>query len=152
MTPLPLVDRLEFDQGSLEAFPEPAAVVALAAARSLSGSPDAAVSELKAALATAGPADGEPALRLGLALGKTLAEWPGHGPEAVEAYAKMAEEAPKDFRPPLAKGVLLRSLGRPAEARRALLQARYLAPPEERAVVTAIIGDSDGAPGLATRE
>ena len=137
---------------NFDAAGDAAAVVALAAARSLSGSPDAAVSELKAALATAGPADGEPALRLGLALGKTLAEWPGHGPEAVEAYARMAEEAPKDFRPPLAKGVLLRSLGRPAEARRALLQARYLAPPEERAVVTAIIGDSDGAPGLATRE
>jgi len=29
VTPLPLVDRLEFDQGSLEACPEPAAVVAL---------------------------------------------------------------------------------------------------------------------------
>ena len=125
-----------------------AAVVVMAAARALSGAPAAAVAELKAALPSAGPAGGEPALRLGLALGKTLAEWPGHGAEAVAAYTQLAADAPKDFRPPLARGVLLRSLGRPAEARRSLLQARFLAPPEERAVVAAIIGNGDGAPGL----
>ena len=125
------------------------AVVPLAAARVLLGSPKAAVEELRAALATAGPSDGEPALRIGLALGKTLAEWPNHGPEAVEAYGKLGEGAPKDFRPPLARGVLYRSLGRPAEARRSLLQARFLAPPEERAVVEAIIAaGGEGPPPL----
>jgi Flp pilus assembly protein TadD len=122
--------------------------VALAAARVADGKPGAAVAELRAAAPGLGPADGEPALRVGLALGKTLAEWRGHGPQAVAAYEALAASAPADYRPPLAKGVLLRSLGRPGDARRALLQARYLAPPEERAVVSAIIGDGDGAPGL----
>jgi len=126
------------------------AVVPLAAARVLLGSPSAAVAELRGAAGSAGPADGEPALRVGLALGKTLAEWPGHGPEAVDAYGRLGEGAPKDFRPPLAKGVLLRSLGRPAEARRALLQARFLAPPEERGVVEAIIAAGGDGPAPLT--
>jgi tetratricopeptide (TPR) repeat protein len=125
-----------------------AAVVALAAARVVEGKPGAAVAELRAAAPGLGAPGGEPALRVGLALGKTLAEWKGHSPEAVRTYEELEAAAPSDYRPPLAKGVLLRSLGRPGEARRALLQARFLAPPEERVVVSAIIGDGDGAPGL----
>lgn len=50
-----------------------------------------------------------------------------------------AQSQPNDFRGFLAKGLLLREQGRQADAQRAFIQARYLAPKETRPVVDGII-------------
>ena len=49
------------------------------------------------------------------------------------------QSRPEDFRGFLCKGLLLRELGRQADAQRAFIQARYLAPKETRPVVDSII-------------
>ena len=49
------------------------------------------------------------------------------------------QSRPEDFRGFLGKGLLLRELGRQADAQRAFIQARYLAPKETRPVVDSII-------------
>ena len=72
-----------------------------------------------------------------------LAAWDGHGPQALAAFADLAQRYPEDYRPLLGRGLALRAAGRTADSDRALIAARFLAPKgEQRAAVDAIIGQN----------
>lgn len=74
-----------------------------------------------------------------LLLGRTYAQWRGHVSDALSTYDNLIQASPEDFRPYLAKGLLLRQEGRLGDAQRFFLQAKYHAPPESRPTVEAVI-------------
>eukprot|EP00240_Pyramimonas_obovata_P005206 CAMPEP_0118933302 /NCGR_PEP_ID=MMETSP1169-20130426/11911_1 /TAXON_ID=36882 /ORGANISM="Pyramimonas obovata, Strain CCMP722" /LENGTH=428 /DNA_ID=CAMNT_0006876045 /DNA_START=51 /DNA_END=1337 /DNA_ORIENTATION=- len=78
------------------------------------------------------PAD---AVQLELLLGKVYGEWPGHSADAVAVYNRMIENYKDDFRGYLAKGAILKDIGKTKDAERMFLQARYLAPEAARPLV-----------------
>lgn len=103
------------------------------------GKPQEAVDTIRGSIAssTATSAMGE--VELGMLLAKTYSQWAGHSGDASLQYDALAQEHPKDFRPPLGKALLLKSQGQEGEAQRYALQAKYLAPPSSRAVVDALL-------------
>jgi hypothetical protein len=126
--------------------PPPLALAAtLANARVASGNPGLAAAELGASRDAAAKAGGGDAAAasydLGLLQARVFAEWPRHAPDADAVYGSLTAERPTDFRAWLARGALARGNGRPADAARYFLQARYLAADEgERATVDAVAG------------
>lgn len=74
-------------------------------------------------------------LQLELLLGKVYGEWEGHTSDAVAVYNRMIQDYAGDFRGYLAKGSLLKQLGKTKDAERMFLQARYLAPEAARSLV-----------------
>jgi len=56
------------------------------------------------------------------------------------AAVPLPQEHPEDFRPYLAKGLVLQQQGQKGDATRYFIQARYFAPAAARGVVDAIIG------------
>jgi Flp pilus assembly protein TadD len=119
-------------RGSLEVL------TGLSAALAADGKEKAAVDELRALAADPEVSGRLGELELGLLLGKAYSQWRGHSGDAVAQYDALAAAHPDDFRPPLAKGLLLRREGREGDAQRYLLQARYLAPAPSKAAVDAL--------------
>jgi len=74
-------------------------------------------------------------LQLELLLGKVYGEWEGHTSDAVAVYNRMIQDYAGDFRGYLAKGSLLKQIGKTKDAERMFLQARYLAPDAARSLV-----------------
>ena len=97
----------------------------------LDGRGEEAVTEVAKAIGTPGVGQVEGRLLLG----KAFAQWPGHVDDALAAYDQLIVAFPKDFRGFLAKGTLLQELGRKGDATRCFIQARFLAPPEARALI-----------------
>ena len=58
----------------------------------------------------------------------------------TEEIACGVQGSPADFRPYLAKGLVLQQQGQKGDATRFFIQARYYAPASSRGVVDAIIG------------
>ncbi len=82
-------------------------------------------------------------VELGMLQAKLLAQWRGHGPEAIQLYEDLCDANPDDFRPFLGRGLLLKAEGRMADAQRMLVQARFLAPASSKATVEALIKGAD---------
>ena len=80
--------------------------------------------QLKAERATAEASVPGSGTSLGLLAARALAEWPGHAADAEALYNELTAVSPDDYRVFLAKGILLRAQGRPADARRALVLSR----------------------------
>lgn len=76
-------------------------------------------------------------VELGLLLAKTYGQWRGHGNDAITQYDALAAAHPDDFRPPLGKALLLRQAGQEGDAQRYIMQAKFLAPPGQKALVDA---------------
>lgn len=66
---------------------------------------------------------------------KARVSWPGHEDEALALYDALVGASREDFRPLLGKGLALASMGRSADAERALIEARFLAPRDARPLV-----------------
>lgn len=75
---------------------------------------------------------------------KARITWPGHEEEALRFYDDIVAAAREDFRPLLGKGLALSAVGRQAEAERALIEARFLAPKDARPLVDRAIRAAGG--------
>jgi tetratricopeptide (TPR) repeat protein len=117
------------------------ALTGLSDALVANGHPEKAVEavEQAAAAAAAGSSSALDDVDVGLLLARSLAQWRGHQEQAVETLRRLGDSHPKDFRPPLARGLLMREQGREGDAIRYLLQARMLATPGEKEGIQTII-------------
>lgn len=106
-----------------------------------SGKQRDAVEEVKGLRGSAGSSLGD--VELGMLQAKLLAQWRGHGPEAIQLYEELCDANPDDFRPFLGRGLLLKAEGRMADAQRMFVQARFLAPSSSKATVEALIKGAD---------
>ncbi|KAK3288255.1 hypothetical protein CYMTET_4256 [Cymbomonas tetramitiformis] len=88
-----------------------------------------------------GPADAPvDDMQVSLLLGKLYSGWSGHASDAATVYDNLITEYQDDFRGYLAKGALLKELGKAKDADRLFLQARFLAPEEAIPLVDRVIG------------
>lgn len=123
----------------------------LTAAQIQAGTPQAAVTEVQSLL-NEGEGSGYGQVELQLLLGRVYSLWKGHGGDAMAMYDQLIkvrscvswsacchvrpwQDNPGDYRGFLAKGVLLKTQQRAGDAERMFLQARFLAPPEAKALV-----------------
>ncbi|PRW18340.1 tetratricopeptide repeat-containing [Chlorella sorokiniana] len=97
-----------------------------------------AVAAVQAAQAVGG-SSGIGEVELALLSGKTYATWRGHAADAVAVYDGLIERFPEDFRPYLAKGLLLKDQGREGDATRYFIQAKFYAKGGNRKIVESII-------------
>jgi len=74
-------------------------------------------------------------VQLELLTGKVYGEWKGHSGDAVAVYNRLIENYKDDFRGYLAKGSILKEVGKTKDADRMFLQARYLAPEAAKVLV-----------------
>jgi len=74
-------------------------------------------------------------VQLQLLLGKVYSEWKGHSGDAITVYNGLIDEYKSDFRGYLAKGSLLKEIGKEKDAQRMFLQARFLAPDAAKPLV-----------------
>lgn len=74
-------------------------------------------------------------VQLQLLLGKVYSEWKGHSGDAITVYNGLIDEYKQDFRGFLAKGSLLKEIGKEKDAQRMFLQARFLAPDAAKPLV-----------------
>ncbi|TVU39907.1 hypothetical protein EJB05_13351 [Eragrostis curvula] len=79
------------------------------------------------------PQDIDP-IQVDLLLGKAYSDW-GHISDAVSVYDQLISEHPEDFRPYLAKGIILKENGKSGEAERMFIQAKFFAPEAAKALV-----------------
>lgn len=79
------------------------------------------------------PQDIDP-IQIDLLLGKAYSDW-GHISDAVAVYDKLITEHPEDFRGYLAKGIILKENGKPGDAERMFIQAKFFAPEAAKALV-----------------
>lgn len=101
------------------------------------GKPQKAVEAVKAAKQKS--SDAGLAVDLDLLLGRVFSQWKGHNGEALALYDSLAEANPNDFRPVLAKSLVLKREGRKGDAARYAMQARYLAPASARQAVEELV-------------
>lgn len=101
------------------------------------GKPQKAVEAVQAAQKQADDADVK--VDLDLLAGRVYSQWKGHDGEALAIYDRLAESNPEDFRPVLAKGLVLKAEGRKGDAARFFMKARYLAPAASRAAVDSLV-------------
>ncbi|KAK6915217.1 hypothetical protein RJ641_020334, partial [Dillenia turbinata] len=73
-------------------------------------------------------------IQVELLLGKAYSDW-GHVSDAITVYDQLISSYPDDFRGYLAKGILLKENGRPGDAERMFIQARFFAPEKAKALV-----------------
>nr|XP_010926616.1 uncharacterized protein LOC105048840 [Elaeis guineensis] len=73
-------------------------------------------------------------IQVDLLLGKAYSDW-GHISDAVAVYDELISEHPNDFRGYLAKGIILKENGKVGDAERMLIQARFFAPDNAKALV-----------------
>lgn len=74
-------------------------------------------------------------IEVGLLKAKVYSQWKGHAIDALATYDQLCDANPTDFRPFLAKALLLKSQKSLGDAQRFYLQAKYLAPLSSRAIV-----------------
>ncbi|KAK3124774.1 hypothetical protein QOZ80_7BG0592530 [Eleusine coracana subsp. coracana] len=79
------------------------------------------------------PQDIDP-IQVDLLLGKAYSDW-GRISDAVSVYDELINEHPEDFRPYLAKGIILKENGKTGEAERMFIQAKFFAPEAAKALV-----------------
>jgi tetratricopeptide (TPR) repeat protein len=77
-------------------------------------------------------------IEVGLLKAKVYSQWKGHVIDALATYDQLCDANPTDFRPFLAKAMLLKSQKSLGDAQRFYLQAKYLAPQSSRAIVDAL--------------
>jgi len=74
-------------------------------------------------------------IEVGLLKAKVYSQWKGHAIDALATYDQLCDANPTDFRPFLAKALLLKSQKSLGDAQRFYLQAKYLAPQSSRVIV-----------------
>lgn len=77
-------------------------------------------------------------VELGLLTAKVYSQWKGHSGDALAKYDDLLVTNPQDFRIYLAKGQMLKAVGRPSDADRMFIQAKYWAPEEAKRTVMAM--------------
>ncbi|KAK9078425.1 hypothetical protein SSX86_002482 [Deinandra increscens subsp. villosa] len=73
-------------------------------------------------------------IQVELLLGKAYSDW-GHVGDAVSVYDQLISSHPNDFRGYLAKGIILKAIGKIGDAERMFIQARFFAPEGAKVVV-----------------
>ncbi|PAN10548.1 hypothetical protein PAHAL_2G100500 [Panicum hallii] len=115
--------------------PDQAVDVILSCRQKLNEKSRTRLADLEAANDSGGqkPQDIDP-IQVDLLLGKAYSDW-GHISDAVSVYDKLINEHPEDFRGYLAKGIILKENGKPGDAERMFIQAKFFAPEAAKALV-----------------
>ncbi|RLM87768.1 uncharacterized protein C2845_PM04G07920 [Panicum miliaceum] len=115
--------------------PDQAVDVILSCRQKLNEKSRTRLADLEAANDNGGqkPQDIDP-IQVDLLLGKAYSDW-GHISDAVSVYDKLINEHPEDFRGYLAKGIILKENGKPGDAERMFIQAKFFAPEAAKALV-----------------